>query len=596
MNGELRADDRHVRIDDDGLKRHRPPRQAPVTKPLSQPLSPKSLATEPTGADSLARSLMELGVRRAYGVIGGGIAQFCVAMRRAGIEVIHTRHETGAAFMATEAHFVTDEPVVVYTTTGPGATNAITGLVSAALDGAKVILVSGGTDATHRDRLAFQETGPRALDLRAWLGSSCNQLHAVLDHTHELPALVEKLAHGFSHERGFLASINFPPGTQSTAVAKARVAAAPVSPPVINVAPAIVDDVAGRLRDRKFVIWVGFGARKASASVRELAERTQAPVMCSSRAKGVFPESHPQYLGVTGMFGSHSSVQRYLRAHELDYVLVLGSRLGQTTSGFDASFVTREGFIHVDLNPEVFGAAYPEVETLGVCAEIDGFVKALLERWPEPSATSVVLRELAPAIEQADHELVHPRSLMAAVQRVVVDGSEALVMAEPGNAFAWANHELRFERPGRYRTGTSFGSMTKGTSGIVGAALARGGPAVALVGDGAMLMGNELSTAVMHDADAKWVVLNDASYGMVHHGMISVGMEPFETSLPQTNFEQLAAALGAKGLRVRQVSELEPALELMLATPGPVVVDVAIDPRVPPPFGRRNEVLEKGWE
>src|SRR5690606_20222394 len=111
---------------------------------------------QPTGAEAFARMLADLGVRRAFGLIGGAVAQVCGAMRKVGIEIIHARHESGAAFRAAEAHFVTDEPVVVFTPTGPGASNAITGLISAAWDGAKIIAVTGGTDLPQRGRTAFQ--------------------------------------------------------------------------------------------------------------------------------------------------------------------------------------------------------------------------------------------------------------------------------------------------------------------------------------------------------------------------------------------------------------------------------------------------------
>src|SRR5690606_24975947 len=406
---------------------------------------------------------------------------------------------------------------------------------------------------------------------------------------HEIAPLGEQLAEGLASPGGFLATVTMP-----LAVQAARTSACPSLarlPTIARASAQEVEQVVERLREGPFVIWVGHGARKAAPAIREFAERTGMPVIASPRAKGVFPETHPQYLGVTAMFGGHSWVRSYFRAQRPEHVLVLGSRLGQTPSCFDSDFAPRRGFIHVDVDPSVFGVAYPDVETLGVTAEISGLLAALIERWPEPAATPRPIRVFEP-FSAADHDgPIHPRSLMAAVQRVVVEGSSALVLSEPGNAFAWANHELRFDRPGRYRTGTAFASMAQTTSGVVGTAMARGDVAVALVGDGAMLMGNELSTAVTYGANAKWIALNDAAYGMVRHGMPAIGMEPFETTIPRTDFGLLATALGAKGLRVHRPDQLDEALATMLATPGPVVVDVDIDPRVPPPFRNRNDVL-----
>ncbi|KIG12875.1 Acetolactate synthase large subunit [Enhygromyxa salina] len=558
------------------------------------------------GADTLAMALFGLGVRRAFGVLGGAIAQFCAALHRAGIEVIHARHESGAAFMATEAHFATDEPVVVYTTTGPGATNALTGLVAGAWDGAKIIVVTGATELPERGRLAFQETGPRSLDLGSWLWDASNYLEYTIEDAGQIALVRQRLALNLAKPGGFLASLSFPLGVQGATARSVSPDVVTLSPPV-GVCPALVEQVHERLCDGPFVIWVGFGAREAAPQLLELAERTGAPVMTSPRAKGVFPESHPQHLGVTGMFGGQPWVHDYFRANRPDHVLVLGSRLGQTTSCFDPTFAPRRAFIHVDIDATTFGVAYPESETLGVCAEIGALLTGLNEldastfRDPElggaASDAASLTKIPAAACELIDLDgPVHPSSLMAAIQRVIVERSSAIVLADAGNSFAWANARLRFDRPGRYRTPSGFASMTNATSGVVGAAMASHAAAVAIVGDGAMLMSNEVSTAVQYSADAKWIVLNDASYGMVRHGMLAVGMEPRGTAIPPTNFAMLATALGATGIRVSSARELDEALVKMMQTPGPVIVDVAMDLNPPPPFGRRNEILTHGWE
>ncbi|NVB37326.1 thiamine pyrophosphate-binding protein [Pseudenhygromyxa sp. WMMC2535] len=547
-----------------------------------------------TIAEALARVLVSFGVRRGFGLIGGGIARFCAAMRDAGINLIHARHETGAAFMASEAHFASGEPVVVFTTTGPGASNAITGLISAACDGAKIITVAAATNHGERARRAFQETGPGAMDISAWVGSPQHQLQFVLESPNQLPMLCRQLAVGLARPGGFVANLMLPLSVQA---ALSPISMKPMALPLppLGSGAAVIPEVYERLASGKFVIWVGFGAREHAAEVLAFAERTGVPVMASPRAKGIFPESHPQYLGVTGMFGGHDRVQRHLRKYPVDHILVLGSRLGEATSCYDPVLAPQESLIHVDVDPSVFGLGYPEVETVGVVADIGEFLPRLRACWTSPCARQ--LNETKPVLvpPPGNPGPIHPCQLMAAIQRVVVEGSTATVLADVGNAFAWANLELRFDTPGRYRISPSFAAMTHASSGVVGAALASEVPAVAIVGDGAMLMGNELSTAVKHDAEAKWIILNDSSYGMVRHGMKAVGLEPFETDIPRTDFVGYARALGAAGLRVRDVDELEPALEAMLAMPGPVVVDVTIDPEPAPPFGRRNASLEKLW-
>jgi acetolactate synthase-1/2/3 large subunit len=171
---------------------------------------------------------------------------------------------------------------------------------------------------------------------------------------------------------------------------------------------------------------------------------------------------------------------------------------------------------------------------------------------------------------------VRPQYLMQVIQRRVVEESDALLMTESGNAFAWGNHFLRFTRPGQYRTSAQYGAMGQVVAGVVGAALARRGRAVAVVGDGAMLMNNEISTAVKYGAKALWIVLNDQLYGITHQAMLAWGFQPVETELPVTDFVGMARSLGADGAKVTSEPELDSILCDALKAVTPFVLDVAI--------------------
>ena len=194
--------------------------------------------------------------------------------------------------------------------------------------------------------------------------------------------------------------------------------------------------------------------------------------------------------------------------------------------------------------------------------------------------------------------------LMEAIQRRVIQGSDALVMSECGNAFAWCNHYLRFSQPERYRVSPHWGSMGHCAAGVVGAALARCGKAVAVVGDGSMLMNSEISTAAKYRAQAVWLVLNDGGYGMCQNGHETLGLGTDELDFPSVDFVQLARSMGADGRLVENEDDLDDALRQAMAAPGPFVVDVRIDPREPSPLLRRFESLIKqgtsknvaGWE
>jgi acetolactate synthase-1/2/3 large subunit len=319
--------------------------------------------------------------------------------------------------------------------------------------------------------------------------------------------------------------------------------------------------------------------------------------MCSPRAKGIFPEDHPQFLGVTGL-GGHQAVFDHVRSARPRRALVLGSRLGEFTSFWSPELVPPEGFVHVDVDPEVFGAAYPGAKTFGVQAEIRGFLEMLVARWPARPVNRPVLRlarsAAAPSPPSRTGQ-VRPSALMAAIQRVVVDGHDARVMTEAGNSFLLGTHHLCFRSPGRYRVSSGFGSMGHAVAGVLGAALAGDRKAVAVVGDGAMLMQSEISTAVQYGIDAAWIVLNDARYGMIENGMRAQGFQPVETEMPRADFVAIARGMGADGVCVTCEDELDAALEAAMAARGPFVLDVRIDrSEALPPMGRVRSLMDQG--
>ncbi|MEI9937564.1 MAG: thiamine pyrophosphate-binding protein [Pseudomonadota bacterium] len=551
-------------------------------------------APVPTVSEALVDALVGLGVQHAFGIFGGGIAPFCQAVSESPIRLLHFRHEAGAAFAAIEASLATGRPAVVIATTGPGVSNLYTGMAAARAEGAKVLFISGTTPSAQRGRGAFQETGGAFSSLSP-LFISGNLFHhaGVIDDPTELETTLSRLVSGFARPQGFVAHLGLP-----LAVQTARRAAS--LPRVTTVAPGACDplvsaECAELLASEPFVIWAGFGSRAAADLVQTLAELSGAPVMCTPRAKGVMPETHPLYLGVTGL-GGHARVTEYLRRARPTRALVLGSRLGEMSSFWLPELAPSDGFIHVDLEADAFGAAYPDVSTIGVQAEIGTFLRDLVRAWPEKSQprAHVALppnaeRPLAARAEAA----VRPSYLMQQIQREIVDRSDSIVMTEAGNSFSLGSQKLHFPHPGRYRVSAGFGSMGHATAGVLGAALARGNKAFAIVGDGAMLMLNEINTAANYGIGAVWIVLNDARYGMIEQGMRSVGWTPFETDFPRADFVAIARAMGADGIRVDREQDLAAALQLGLASLGPFVIDVIIDPTEIAPAGQRNQSLSK---
>jgi len=546
--------------------------------------SPADTPASGTVATALADALVALGIRRAFGVSGGGVAHIWSALgEHPALQLVHTQHEGGASFAATEASLATASPVVVFGTTGPGLTNLLTGLVAARQEGACVIAITGMTPAERRGRGATQETSPQSLWPGLFAPGAVFDMAEVLEDPRQLPTVLAKLAEGVAQPGGFVAHIAVP-GAQRTAPHRSLPPTQVCHP---RLGAAATEQLARDLATARQVrLVVGYEARHATERLTELADRLDATVVVTPRAKGVFPEDHPRCLGVVGLAGTAEAL-----LEPADQVLCLGTRLGEASSQWQDALLPAPGGRMVLVHPRGDATgAYPDTAHLLVRAAVDQVVDDLIRALPA-SFLPYVGRPRAPrrAVPMAVVPgTVHPEALMAAVQRVVVEGSGAHVMAASGNSFAWAIRHLRFPRP-RFRVSVGWGSMGHCTSGVIGIA-ATGQPAVAIVGDGAMLMMNEVATAVRHRLPAVWVVLVDGRYGMCAQGTAMLGL-PSDCTLPPVDFAAWARAMGAHGLTVDTAAGIAPALTEALAHGGPVVVAVHIDPTAEAPIGRRVAAL-----
>lgn len=557
-----------------------------------------------TVADAVAQMFENLGIKSAYGVSGGAMASLWGALSNSDIDVLNFRHEAGAAFAATEGYFASGNPTVVFTTAGPGITNALTGLFAARGEGAKVILLSACTSAAQRGRWAIQETSTDTLPSSGIFttGTVFNYASTV-ESAAQLPQIFRKLALGLSQPGGYVAHITIPTAVQNMSMDDTLLPEQGVSCSLATSSSEAVANTAKLLSEGTFAIWLGFGARGAADEIRQLAEKTGAAVMCSPRGKGIYPENHPQFIGVTGL-GGHGSVMTYMQEQAPIRTLVLGSRLSEPTSFWNQDMVPSKGFIHIDIDPSVAGVAYPHAETVFIQSDVKAFVSQLLNILEADEESQSQIKASQPSslpkperitVEPGHSSPIRPEVLMEAIQDVIVDGSDAVVMAECGNSFTWSTNLLQFNSANRYRVSTGVGAMGHAVTGVVGAASARNGKAVAIVGDGAMLMNNEISTAVKYQIPAIWIVLNDARYNMCHQGMKMLGMTGADATIPETDFQMVARGMGAEGIRVTQESEITAALEKAIAANGPVIIDVLIDPdRAAPSKGRNKGLAKQG--
>jgi acetolactate synthase-1/2/3 large subunit len=547
-----------------------------------------------TVAEHIVMLLSELGVREAYGVCGREIVPVWTALlasRGTPYEITtrHARHENGAGFAAIGSWAQSDRPVAVYTTTGPGLTNAITALETARATGAKLVLISPLTPAAERGRLGIQATGPAGYanpDLYAT--GRIFDFVAMLESPEQLATLAGPLASGFAGGGGFMAHIAIP-----TAMQTVMTDLAPVVPahrrPAPGMTPAMADELVELLRHEPFAVWVGWGARHHAPAVRRLLDATSAPAICSPRGLGI-ADRHPAFLGATGN-GGRESIHQELAACCPRRTLVLGSALGEATSGWHPRLVPPEGFVHVDLDAGVFGRAYPQAPTLGVQADVGAVLDALQARSDRLVRRELPRRRMAAPLElvRATASRIHPAALMAAIQRVIVEGSGAPIFADASSAMFWGARQLVFDEPGRWFVEGRFGSMGSAGAAVVGAASGRGGPAAAICGDGSMHMQDEVNTAVHYGIPAIWIVLNDAGLGIVRAGMRATGRTLHDADYPPTDFAAVARAKGAGAVAVSHEADLDAALSAALRADGPFLVDVAIDQAAAPPIGARTK-------
>jgi acetolactate synthase-1/2/3 large subunit len=404
-----------------------------------------------------------------------------------------------------------------------------------------------------------------------------------------LPQLAAQLAAGFAGPGAFLAHIAVPVDVQ-----RMRADAIPLPEPAQRrpapgITPRIADELSATFIREPFAVWVGAGARRAAPQVRELLDRTGAPVFSTPRGLGI-ADRHPRFLGVSGNGGS-PTLTADLARWGVTRTLVLGTGLGEASTGWVPELVPHGGLVHVDLDPSVFGRAYPQAATLGLQAGVAEVLEALLARRlvrrevPPEAAAAEAQRPLAPP--PAKRGVVHPVALMSALQRIVIDGSTAPVFADASTAMFLAARYLRFPEPGRFHLEPHFGAMGMAGAAVVGAASSTGGPVVALCGDGSVHMHDEIGTAVSYGLPAVWVVLNDDGLGIVRHGMRRNGNLTHDADYPPTDFAAVARAKGAQAARVTCAHSLGRVLRQALVAGGPFLIDVVVDPSVAPPLGLR---------
>lgn len=587
----------------------------------------------PEVADILVAYLEQIGVEFVFGIPGGAIEPLYNALarsaRRGGPRHILARHEAGAAFMADGYARETGRLGVCCATSGPGATNLITGVACAQDNGIPLLVVTGQPALPSFGRNPLQESACTGINTLGMF-RHCTRYNSLVSHPKQFEAkLVAALQRATRAPRG--------PAHLSVPVDVFRSASPHAAPsydlrnllqPAAMIDNAAVNVLCDMLqRADKVVLLIGGWCGEAAGAIRRFAILKNAAIVTTPDGKGLVSPRHPLFRGVFG-FGGHASAEAALRDPAVDLVLAIGASMGEWNSGGWSDSLLNERLVHIDESEEHL--ARTPMARLHVRGRILTVFERLLERMESGSCCGS--RPLAVACDRpagagdagslfavpdasvGDGLHIAPQRLMQELGRLFPPTTRFL--ADTGNSVSWAIHCLNpgdrrvSERPtdgedeslrcrrqshgGWLRVTMNFAPMGWAIGGAIGTAAGNpDDPVVCITGDGSMLMnGQELSVAVAENLTVIFVVLNDGALGMVRHGQRLAGAEQVGCALPATDFAALARALGAPAHTVRTAADLT-GLDIgaMCARKGPTLLDVHIDPEQVPPMNVRMKVL-----
>lgn len=567
----------------------------------------KTEATTARGADLVLIALRRAGADVIFGYPGGACLPIYDALPdHPWIRHILVRHEQGAAHMADGYSRVTGRPGVCMVTSGPGATNLVTGLASAYMDSIPMIAITGQVATSLMGRDAFQETDVLGMvepvTKHAFLVEKVDDILPTIARAFELamegrpgPVVVD-IPKDVQNAMGSIGLPDEDPKRTPVATRSPKPA-----PPIDMVA---IDQAAKLLGEaERPLIIAGHGVRIAQAHdlLRQYAERIEAVVAHTLLGIGAFPEDHPLSVGMLGMHGS-APTNRAVNA--ADVVVGIGLRFDDRVTGKISAFAPKARMIHIDIDPTQIGKNVA-VE-VAIVADAGAALTALLERTAKRTHPAW-LKSADDAAERARPRLaafeerieLAPRPVIKAIREIA--SSDAYFVADVGQHQMWAAQHLGIIDSDRFLTSGGLGTMGYALPAALGAQVGAPRSQVwALVGDGgAQMTIQEIGTAVQESLPIKMIILNNGYLGMVRQWQqLFYDNNISQTPIASPNYIKLADAYGATGICVERREELLPALEAAARATGPVIVDVRIEREanvwpIVPPGGANIDLMEE---
>lgn len=528
-----------------------------------------------TVADVIWRMLASAGVTRCYGVVGDSINPVIDALSRAeGVEFIHVRHEEAGVFAAVAEACLTGRPAAVCGTSGPGVMHLTNGLVDAQREGAPVIALAGEVTSSVTDTGAVEELNPYAAFAVASLYTGR------IGNPEQTRAVVQTAIRTALGERG--PTVIALPGDVSAMAAPSDSYQAVVhNEPVLRPADSHLEELAAWLNDaRSVTIFGGDGCRDAHDEVVELAGMLQAPVGYAFRGKQWLEWENPNAVGMSGLLGYGGA---YTAMHDCDLCLFLG-----TNFPFPEFYPDGPRKVQIDRRCSLIGRR-THID-MALTGDIKTTVAALLPLVQPKSDAKHLQRAIDTTTtwrKRMSHYVtrgteispIRPEYLVSTLDENAA--SDAVFTVDTGTACIWSARYITATPERRLFGSFSWGSMANAMPNAIGAALAYPGrQVIALCGDGGltMLMG-DLLTIKTYELPVKLVVLNNSSLGFVHIEMEEAGIRPVGTQLQNPDFSRLAETLGLTGIRLEDPRDVGAAVERLLATPGPALLDAVVDPK-----------------
>jgi acetolactate synthase-1/2/3 large subunit len=565
-----------------------------------------------TYADMIVDYLAQMGIDTVFGVPGGAIEPLLNSLARSerhgGPRLVVARHECGAAFMADGYARETGKMGVVCATTGPGATNLITGVASALADEVPMLVITAQTPLPKFGKRALQESSCTAIDT-VGMFRYVTQFNTLVSHHEQLESKLVSAIMAAHRKPNGPVHISVPSDIlRSPATIKAH-----IHSDLLVHDFALADDSAiARLCEKlgrvdNLVMYIGNGVGKASKQIMEFIELTGAAFVTGPMGKTWVNEHHPLYRGVYG-FAGHESARELLQSKDVNLILAVGTELGELgTSGWKDELLNTK-LVHIDSSIEHFTRS--PMANLHVFGNIETIFTRLVEKvreirkwgrkWqtlpgnhPDRNANGGYFSLNDEAKCCSDAIPVKPQRLMNHLSRALPNDTRIFVDA--GNGWSWATHYLsRDNTDGLYRIAMGYGSMAWSIGAAIGSAIGnRAAPTLCIVGDGSYLMSaQEITVAAQQQLPVIFLVLNDSAMGMVMHGQRLGQQESIGWELNSVNYAQMAQAMGVEGIVIESPSQLDELdYAALFSKNGPTLLDVRIDREEVPPMGDRIKGL-----